>query len=82
MARVVAETVKADYNGPSQYGYFAEDADGVYQEAYDGIMNDIESIILTDNGVQVIFGEYSLGPYASGQFIYEFGYDQLPFNVQ
>lgn len=83
MAKIVANKVKEDYSsGNSQYGYFAENADGVYSESYDYVMEGYESIILTDKGVTVIFGEYSLGPYASGQFMYDFTYDELKFNVQ
>ncbi|GEM_PF-1818713 len=80
-ADIVAKFVQSDYENADPYRYFAEDGETVYQEAYDMVIADAESVVLTDKGARVVFGEYSLGPYASGQFIFDIDYDTLKFNL-
>ncbi|WP_026518415.1 RsiV family protein [Butyrivibrio sp. MC2021] len=72
---LIARKVVEDYK-ENRENYFAESDDEAYKQAYDCVKFDDRSEFKED-GIDFVFDEYALGPYASGFIIIHVSYEEL-----
>ncbi|MCR5461051.1 MAG: DUF3298 and DUF4163 domain-containing protein [Acetatifactor sp.] len=77
--KLIATKTKEDYLSYSEDGrpYFAEDADTVYQQAYDYALLDKGNLIFGKDGIDYYYPPYDMGPYASGYIFIHISYQEL-----
>ena len=66
--QLCADATMADYNQYSEYEspYFAEDAQAVYDQAYEEADLDASYIEFREDGAYLVYFPYDIGPYSSG----------------
>ena len=77
--QLVAEKTKEDFLSYEEgYApYFAEDADMVYEEAYEYAGLTSLNIMFYETGISVLYAPYEMGPYASGFIDVFISYEEL-----
>ena len=77
---IVAQKTKEDYltyEGDEMMPYFAQDEQSVYDEAYEMAGFEKSNVIFGEEGINVVYAPYDMGPYASGFIILSISYEEL-----
>ena len=77
--KLVAEKTKEDFLSYEEGStpYFAEDADEVYEDAYEYAGLTSLNILFHETGISVLYDPYEMGPYASGFIEVSISYEEL-----
>ncbi|MBQ2100837.1 MAG: DUF3298 domain-containing protein, partial [Lachnospiraceae bacterium] len=78
--KLVATKTQADflsYDEDMNPYYGGEDADSIYQKAYEYASLDASLITFEETGIYVIYSPYDMGPYASGFINIFISYEEL-----
>ena len=78
-AKLAAEKTKEDFLSYEQGAspYFAEDAQKVYEDAYQYLYMGAGQIFFQEDGVNLVYPPYDMGPYASGFIEVFISYEEL-----